>query len=77
MKGFDKTYPNILFAYQKQLKDAGQIEAYNHWMLMKGDEAGFNKWFSANKEKWDSFVKWFGNNKLTINESDKFYREQY
>ena len=36
--GHDKTYPNVLFSYQKQVKEAGHIEAYNHWILMKGDE---------------------------------------
>jgi len=75
--GHDKTYPNILFTYQKQVKDAGHIEAYNHWILMKGDEDGFDKWQSANKEKWDSFIKWFGDNGLKINDSNKFYSGQY
>jgi hypothetical protein len=77
LKGFDKTYPNVLFTYQKQIKDAGHMEAYNHWVLMKGDENGFGKWLSANKGKWDSFVKWFGDNKLKLNTSNKFYKEQY
>ena len=77
MKGNDKTYPNILFSYQKQVKEAGHIEAYNHWILMKGDEDGFDKWLSANKEKWDSFVKWFSENGLKINNSNKFNRGQY
>ena len=75
--GHDKTYPNVLFTYQKKVKDAGHIEAYNHWILMKGDEDGFDKWQSANKEKWDSFVKWFGDNGLKINDTNKFYSGQY
>lgn len=41
--GHDKEYPNILFSFQKQVKDAGHIEAYNHWILMKGDEEAFQK----------------------------------
>lgn len=73
-KGFDKTYPNVLFSYQKQIKDAGHIEAYNHWILMKGDEAGFGKWLSSNKEKWDNFVKWFTDNRIKINDANKFRR---
>lgn len=73
----DKTYPNVLFSYQKQVKEAGHIEAYNHWILMKGDEDGFDKWQSANKDKWDSFVKWFGDNGLKINDANKFYSGQY
>lgn len=75
--GHDKTYPNVLFSYQKQVKDAGHIEAYNHWILMKGDEDGFDKWKSSNKDKWDSFVKWFGDNGLKINDTNKFYSGQY
>ncbi len=73
----DKTYPNILFTYQKKVKEEGHIEAYNHWILMKGDETGFDKWQSENKEKWGSFIKWFGGNGLKINDSNKFYSGQY
>jgi tetratricopeptide (TPR) repeat protein len=73
----DKAYPNILFSYQKAVKDAGHIEAYNHWILMKGDEEGFDKWQIANKEKFDLFVKWFTHNGLTISDSNKFFKGQY
>lgn len=75
--GHNINYPNVLFTYQKQIKDAGHIEAYNHWILMKGDEDGFNKWQQVNKEKWSSFTKWFGENKLKINDSNKFFSGQY
>jgi len=73
----DKTYPNVLFTYQKKVKEAGHIEAYNHWILMKGDEDGFDKWHDANKDKWDSFVTWFNDNGLKIDNSNKFYSGQY
>ncbi len=75
--GYDKKHPNALFSYQKQIKDAGHIDAYNHWILMKGDESGFTQWQSANKDKWDSFVQWFGNNSIKLSDSNKFYRRQY
>lgn len=75
--GHDKTYPNVLFSYQKQIKEAGHIEAYNHWILMKGDEDGFDKWQADNKEKWDNFVKWFTDNRLKIDDTNKFYSGQY
>ena len=75
--GNDKTYPNVLFTYQKKVKDAGHMEAYNHWILMKGDDDGFDKWHSANKAKWDSFIKWFGDNGLKITDANKFYSGQY
>lgn len=73
----DKVYPNVLFSYQKTVKDAGHIEAYNHWILMKGDEEGFNKWKSENTEKWDNFIKWFTENGIIINDTNKFYNGQY
>lgn len=75
--GNDKVYPNVLFSYQKQVKDAGHIEAYNHWILMKGDEDAFEVWMDSNKEKWDNFVKWFTDNGMKIDESNKFNRMQY
>lgn len=70
-------YPNVLFSYQKQVKEAGHIEAYNHWILMKGNEDDFGKWLSSNKDKWDSFLKWFNENGIKINETNKFYSAQY
>lgn len=75
--GNDVRYPNVLFSYQKQVKDAGHIEAYNYWVLLRGDENGFTKWHEENKQKWDDFIDWFTNNGLQINESTKFYSGQY
>ncbi len=76
-KSFNTQYPNVLFDYQDKILKAGHLEAYNHWILMMGDEAGFDKWLSANKDKWDGFVKWFTNNYLEITESNKFNSSQY
>lgn len=73
----DKTYPNVLFAYEKKVKEAGHIEAYNHWILMKGDEDGFGDWQSANKDKWDSFATWFNDNGLQLDNVNRFYSGQY
>jgi tetratricopeptide (TPR) repeat protein len=75
--GYDKTYPNILFDYQKQLKEANHLEAYNHWLLMKGDEKNCQQWISQNKEKWDAFVNWFAQNGIVLDSTHKFYRAQY
>jgi hypothetical protein len=66
-----------LFDYQKKVKEAGHMEAYNYWILMKGDEEGFIKWHDADKSKWDDFVDWFTDNELVVNESNMFYRGQY
>ena len=75
--GHNKTHPNILFDYQNEVLKEGHLEAYNHWILMKGAEDGFDKWYSANKEKWDDFVKWFTDNGLQISNSNKFFSGQY
>jgi tetratricopeptide (TPR) repeat protein len=76
-KGNDKKYPNILFEFQNEAIKAGNFEAYNHWILMKGDEDGFTKWQSANKDKWESFVKWFKETDFPIDDTHKFSRYQY
>lgn len=70
-------YPNVLFEFQQKVLNAGHFEPYNHWILMKGDEGGFEAWHAANKEKWENFVQWFKDNKLEIDKHHKFFRAQY
>lgn len=72
-----KIYPNLLFDYQQKIKIAGHFEAYNHWLLMKGDEDGFEKWQKVNKIKWDNFTKWYSDNRMQVDLTHKFYRGQY
>lgn len=78
---FDKKhnvkYPNVLFDYQKTLKDSGYLEAYNYWLLSSGDKSNFNAWKEKNEEKWKNFADWFNNNGLTLNRDNKFSRDQY
>lgn len=77
-KGDNSTrYPNVLFEFQQQVKNAGHLEAYNHWITIKGDEAGFKTWYEENKSKWDDFIAWFGPNPLKVDQSRRFYRAQY
>ena len=71
------TYPNVLFDYQRQVVAAGQFEAYNHWLLMKGDEEAFGQWQSAHTAMWDSFVSWFGDHPIKVDQTHHFYRGQY
>lgn len=73
----DKKYPNILFEYQQQVQKAGHFEAYNYWLLGKGEEATFSKWRMDNPTPWQNFVAWFNENKLVLNQEHKFYRKQY
>ncbi len=73
----DKKYPNVLFDYQNRIFKEGHLEAYNHWILLKGDEDGFTKWQESNTGKWDRFVDWFNLNGLKIDDKNKFVRTQY
>jgi tetratricopeptide (TPR) repeat protein len=75
--GHDKTHPNVLFDFQNKISKAGHMQAYNYWILMNGDTEGFDKWQTANKDKWNDFVRWFKEHKIEINGSNKFYRGQY
>jgi tetratricopeptide (TPR) repeat protein len=75
--GHNKTHPIVLYDYQNKMLELGHLEAYNHWILSKGDEEGFDKWRAANKDKWDSFLKWFSENGLEVNDTNKYYSEQY
>lgn len=76
-QGHHERYPNVLFAFQKRLQELGHLEAYNHWVLMKGDEAAFDAWHEENSEKWARFVDWFGENPMEVNEANKFQRGRY
>lgn len=76
-KDFPQKYPNILFDYQQKIQKAGHMEAYNHWLLMKGDEAAFSQWEKGNKSKWDAFVNWYFDNRLKLDMNHRFYSGQY
>jgi tetratricopeptide (TPR) repeat protein len=73
----NKKYPNVLFDYQYKILKEGHLEAYNHWILMKGDEAKFRQWKEINGDKWDQFVNWFNPNGIKIDNKNKFIRTQY
>ncbi len=75
--GNDKQYPTVLFDFQKKVKDAGHMEAYNYWVLMMGDEAAFGEWYNANKEKFEAFAKWYSENSIEITNENKFYSGQF
>ncbi|MCB0397144.1 MAG: tetratricopeptide repeat protein [Flavobacteriales bacterium] len=73
----DKKYPNILFDLQKEVLDAGHMEAYNYWILRRGDEEEFKAWKEKNEEKWDAFHNWFREHSLMMSIDHRFYRGQY
>ena len=70
-------YGNILFDYQRDIEAAGHAEAYNYWLLMKGDETGFNQWRTANPDKWAAFISWYPEHPILLTPTHKFYRQQY
>ncbi|MFI5148752.1 MAG: tetratricopeptide repeat protein [Bacteroidia bacterium] len=73
----DKKYPNVLFDFQHEVMKAGQMEAYNHWLLMEGDMEAFKIWHKSNTAKWVSFGKWLRDHPLKLDKLHKFYRGQY
>ena len=70
-------YPNILFDYQNKMLEEGQLEAYNHWILMYGDTDGFERWYEKNSNKWEEFSDWFVIFQFDLSDENKFYRGQY
>lgn len=76
-KKMNQYYPNILFEYQYKILQAGHMEAYNYWVLKDGSEEHFMKWKMKNKDKWESFEKWFADNRLLLDDTHKFFRGQY
>ncbi len=75
-KKIDSQFPNVLFEYQNKVRQAGHLDAYNHWLLFKGNETMFAIWQAKNKEKWDSFTEWFNTNPIEINENNLFSRKR-
>lgn len=75
--GHQKKTPVVLFDFQREVKAAGHLEAYNYWLLSEGDKIAFNHWELANNEKWESFVEWFGEHAIHITEENKFNMAKY
>ncbi|MFM2224978.1 MAG: hypothetical protein RJA07_1180 [Bacteroidota bacterium] len=76
-KSFQNKFNNVLFQFQKQIKDAGHFEAYNHWLLYKGNETDFVIWQVKNKDKWERFIEWYKNHPINITDENKFVRTKY
>ena len=71
---YNKEYPNVLFDWQKLLIDSKYFECYNYWLLMKGNDDEFHKWYVSNSKIYDEFIVWFSKNKLLINDQNRFVR---
>lgn len=74
---FNNDYPNVLFDYQQKLMEKGQFEAYNYWLLMKGNQKAFDTWVKKNTDKYNEFIEWYKINPIQLSDREKFYRWQY
>lgn len=70
-------YPNVLFDYHKKLVDLGHFEAYNYWLLMKGDEEAFSIWQKAHEAAFDAFLDWYMKNPLKLDANHRFHSSFY
>lgn len=70
-------YPNILFDYHQELIKLNIFEAYNHWILMKGNPKEFDSWQEKHPEDWEKFKTWFLKNSLKVDDTHHFYTGQY
>ena len=75
--GMNDKYPNVLFEYQKKIQELGHLSAYNHWLLMMGDEDAFVNWRAENEDAWMAFVKWYSENGLKLSENSRFHSSMY
>jgi tetratricopeptide (TPR) repeat protein len=74
---YNTDYPNILFAYHQQMIEANVMEAYTYWLLNKGNEFEFKLWANENRTSFNTFLKWFGEHPLVIDETHKIHRVDY
>jgi tetratricopeptide (TPR) repeat protein len=73
----DKEYPNLLLDFHRTLEEKGILEAYNYWLLMKGNEDEFSQWRDTHPGKLEAFAAWFRDNPLQLDTSHFFVRTQY
>lgn len=57
--GANQKYLIPIFKYQQMVLEAGHWEAYNMWLLRKGNDDEFSDWFDANEDKFNAFVDWY------------------
>lgn len=76
-KNLNEKYPNLLFDWNKELIEAGLFEAYNYWLMMRGDYETFAEWMETNEPKLDEFAEWCGNNPLTLDETNYVHSTLY
>lgn len=70
-------YPNLIFDYHNYLINANMFEPYNYWLLNNGSIEEFEIWKENSGERFNNFVAWFKENKMTINVKNKTNRYSY
>ncbi|MBR5055800.1 MAG: tetratricopeptide repeat protein [Bacteroidales bacterium] len=60
--GQNQEYLYPIFKYQKKVLEAGHWEAYNMWLLRKGNDDEFEAWLNDNERKFQAFVNWYSDN---------------
>lgn len=76
-QGLQKNYPNPLLEYQERLRNAGFMDAYNHWILVGGDDVGFQVWKIEHEDEWQRFAQWYTKNPLPISKTNYFCRSMW
>lgn len=57
--GANQNYLFPIFKFQQMVLEAGHWEAYNMWLLRKGNDEEFSDWLAANENKFEAFVNWY------------------
>ncbi|MEO1652794.1 MAG: hypothetical protein AAFU64_04545, partial [Bacteroidota bacterium] len=68
---------NLLFDFLQLLLEKDYLEAYDHWIFMKGNQDESDKWFENNEDKFNEFADWFLENPLRVNKKNYFSRFNY
>ncbi|MEA1787669.1 hypothetical protein U1E44_16325 [Arenibacter sp. GZD96] len=76
-KKFNKSYPNKLFDYQKELLKEDLFQTYTYWILSQGNWNEYEEWYAKNEKNFANFEKWFMANRIDIKENDYNSRRDY
>ncbi len=74
----DSTYgPNVLFDYQRKVRDAGHELPYNVWIMERALPDVAKRYIAKYQKEWDAFKIWRKENPLVVNHSNVFLRNKY
>ncbi len=73
----NKEYPNVLFDFQRDLKEAGHLDAYSNWIFLKGNETEFELWQKSHQKEWDAFTAYYEKHLLQLTDANAVYFGKY